>query len=276
VVRVADPQLAFARLAQHLHPGRRFAPGVSEKAAISAGAEVDPTATVMAFAVVERGAKVGARAVLHPGVYLGEGASVGDDSVLYPNVTVGERCEVGRRCVLHASAVVGADGFGFAFDHEKPEHVKIPQRGIARLEDDVELGACSTVDRATFGQTLIGRGTKIDNLVQIAHNVTVGPMSILCAQVGVSGSTRLGQGVLLGGQVGISGHLEVGALARVVAQSGVAQDVEPGATLFGSPAIDHRQFLKASAAFPKLPELIKELRALRKRVDALERKGEHT
>jgi UDP-3-O-[3-hydroxymyristoyl] glucosamine N-acyltransferase len=171
---------------------------------------------------------------------------------------------------VHASAVVGSDGFGFAFDLEKPEHVKIPQSGIARVEDDVELGACTTIDRATLGETVIGRGTKVDNLVQVAHNVTVGPYSILCAQAGISGSSHLGMGVVLAGQVGIVGHVTLGDRVVVGAQSGVMNDVEANTNLLGTPAIDHLRRLKEAAAQGKTPELIKELRALRKRVEELE------
>lgn len=271
LVRVENPHLAFARISQGFHPPRSFAPGRSDRASIHPDARVHAEATVMAFVTIERGAAVGARAVLHPGVFLGEHAQVGDDSVLHPNVTVYDRCIVGQRCVLHAGAVLGADGFGFAFDPKPPEHVKIPQAGIAVLEDDVELGACSCVDRATLGQTVVGRGTKIDNLVQVAHNVTIGPYSLLCAQAGISGSTRLGQGVVLGGQAGVAGHLKIGALARIGAQAGVPQDVEDGASLMGTPSMPTLGWYRASSTFAKLPELARELRALRKRVDELEK-----
>ena len=223
----------------------------------------------MAFVTIERGAEVGARAVLHPGVFVGEQAQVGDDSVLHPNVTVYDRCIVGRRCILHAGAVVGSDGFGFAFNPAPPEHVKVPQAGIARLEDDVELGACTCIDRATLGETVIGHGTKIDNLVQVAHNVTVGPFSLLCAQAGISGSTTLGQGVVLGGQAGVAGHLKIGALARIGAQAGVPQDVEGGASLMGTPTMPMLGWYRSSSTFEKLPQMARELRALRKRVDEL-------
>jgi UDP-3-O-[3-hydroxymyristoyl] glucosamine N-acyltransferase len=233
-------------------------------------AVVHPEATVMSGATVEKGARVGQKAVLFPGVYVGEGASVGDGSLLYPNVVVREGCQVGARCILHAGAVIGADGFGFALDLEVPEHFKIPQAGTVRIEDDVEIGACSCVDRATLGETVIGRGTKIDNLVQVAHNVRIGPLSIVCAQAGISGSAEIGSGVVLAGQVGVVGHIRVGDMARVGAQSGVAHDVPDGATVSGSPAYDHREWLKASAAAPQLAALLREVRQLRRRVDVLE------
>jgi UDP-3-O-[3-hydroxymyristoyl] glucosamine N-acyltransferase len=235
---------------------------------------VHPEATVMAGATVEKGASVGARSVLYPGAYVGEGVTVGEDCLLYPNVTVREGCQVGSRVILHASCVVGADGFGFAFDTEGangPEHFKIPQTGIVRIEDDVEVGACTCIDRATLGETVIGRGTKIDNLVQIAHNVKVGPLSLICAQAGVSGSAELGTGVVLAGQVGVVGHIRVGDLAKVGAQSGVAHDVEDGQVVSGSPAVPHREWLKNSAALGQLSDLLKEVRALRRRVELLEK-----
>jgi UDP-3-O-[3-hydroxymyristoyl] glucosamine N-acyltransferase len=272
-VRVKQPHLAFARISQLFHPPRYHPPGRSDRASIHAEARIDPSATVMAFATVDRGAQIGAGAVLYPGVYVGENAIVGDASVLHANVTLEHGCVIGKRCIVHAGSVIGADGFGFAFDAEKAEHVKIPQAGIARLEDDVELGACTCIDRATLGETLIGRGTKVDNLVQVAHNVSVGQLSLLCAQVGISGSSKLGQGVVLGGQVGIAGHLKIGDLAMVGAQAGVAHDVEAGAKMQGAPAFDVMGWMHASTAFQKLPQMVKELRALRKRVDELE-KGE--
>ncbi len=270
-VRVANPQLAFARLSALFHPPPVFAPGNHRAAHVDPASEVHPTATVMAGAVVEAGARVGARTVLFPNAYVGEQASIGDDCVLYPGAVVRERCVVGHRVILHANSVVGADGFGFTLDAEKLQHCKIPQAGIARIEDDVELGACSCVDRATLGETVIGRGTKIDNLVQIAHNVKVGAMSILCAQVGVAGSSELGQGVVLAGQAGIADHVRIGNLARVGAQGGVSQEVEDGQTVSGHPAMDHVGWLRSSVAFKELPDVVRELRALRRKVEALER-----
>lgn len=273
-VRVKNPHLAFARAAQLFHPKKQHAPGVAPQAHVHPEARVDATATVMPNAFVAKGAQVGARAVLYPGAYVGEDARIGDDTVLSPNVAVMDRCVVGARCLLHAGAVIGADGFGFALDLSVPEHVKIPQAGIARVEDDVEIGACSCVDRATTGETVIGKGTKIDNLVQVGHNSVVGPLSILCAQVGLSGTSMLGTGVVLAGQVGVAGHLRIGDLAKVGAQAGVMNDVADGATVLGAPAMPHKDFLRSAALFAKLPELNKELRELKKRLAALEKEKE--
>ncbi|MBX7101679.1 MAG: UDP-3-O-(3-hydroxymyristoyl)glucosamine N-acyltransferase [Myxococcaceae bacterium] len=276
-IRVAQPHLAFARVAQALQPKNEAPPGVSPRAEVHPTAMVHPTAHVGAFAVVEAGATVAEHAVISALAYVGRGAQVGAHSVLHPHAVVYAGCVVGKRCVLHSGAVVGKDGFGFAFDAAAPGHVRIPQTGIARLEDDVELGAQSCVDRATFGETVVGQGTKVDNLVQIAHNVKVGAHSILCAQAGVSGSATLGQGVVLAGQVGVAGHITVGDLSRIGAQAGVAQDVEPGSTLLGAPAIEHRQFFRAATVFNKLPELWKQVRSLVKRLEALEEgRGKHT
>jgi len=269
-VRVPSPHLAFARLLSLFPPAARLAPGVHPRAEVHASARVDPSATVMALAVVEAGAVVGPRSVLWPGSYLGEGSRLGEDCVLQPGALVRERCILGDRVVLQPGVVVGSDGFGFAFDPAGGSHVKVPQVGRVRIEDDVEVGAGSCIDRATVGETVIGRGAKIDNLVQIAHNVRVGPLSIICAQAGVSGSTELGTGVILAGQVGVVGHLTIGDGARVTAQSGIPHDVPPGATISGAPAVDHALWLRQSAALKHLPDLLREVRELRARVAALE------
>ena len=269
-IRVPSPHLAFARLLTAFHPGPRPAPGVHPRAEVHPSARVDPSATVMALAVVEAAAVVGARSVLWPGSYVGEGSRLGEDCVLQPGAVVRERCLLGDRVLLQPGVVVGSDGFGFAFDPAGPAHVKVPQVGTVRIEDDVEVGAGSCIDRATTGETVIGRGTKIDILVQIAHNVRVGPLSIVCAQVGISGSTEIGAGVVLAGQVGIVGHVQVGDGARIAAQSGVPHDVRAGATIAGYPAVDHALWLRQSAALKQLPELLREVRELRARVAALE------
>jgi UDP-3-O-[3-hydroxymyristoyl] glucosamine N-acyltransferase len=273
-VRVPNAQLAFAKISALFNPRPSFPAGVRPGAWVHPEARVHPEASVMTGATVERGASIGARAVLFPGVFVGEGAAIGEECILYPNVTVRDGCLVGCRVILHSSSVIGADGFGFAFDPSAPAHVKIPQVGIVRIEDDVEIGACSCIDRATFGETVVGRGTKIDNLVQIAHNVKIGRLTILCGQVGISGSTEVGSGTVLAGQVGVVGHIRIGDKAKVGAQAGVAHDVEDGATVTGYPAIDHRTWLRSSIAFEHFPELIKELRELRQKVEMLEKKIE--
>ncbi|MER2563169.1 MAG: UDP-3-O-(3-hydroxymyristoyl)glucosamine N-acyltransferase [Myxococcaceae bacterium] len=269
-VRVDNPHLAFARIAQEFAPKRTFVAGVAKGAHVDATAVVEATATVMAGATIASGARIGARSVIGPGCYVGERARIGDDTTLVANVSVMEECVVGSRCLFHSGVVIGADGFGFAFDPSVPAHIKIPQTGIVRIEDDVEIGANSCVDRATTGETVVGHGSKIDNLVQVGHNSVIGPMSILCAQVGLSGSTELGTGVVLAGQVGVAGHLRIGDLAKVGAQAGVMSDVDDGATVLGAPQMPAKDFMRSTAIFMRLPELSKQLRELQRRLEALE------
>ncbi len=270
-VVVPNPHLAFARVAQTFSPPKQHAPGISAKATVHPTAKIDATATVMDFVSIGAGSVVGPRVVLFPGVYLGEQVSIGEGTVLSANVCVLDRCTIGARCLLHPNAVIGADGFGFALDMSVPEHVKIPQAGIVRVEDDVEIGACSCVDRATTGETVVGQGSKIDNLVQVGHNSTVGRLSILCAQVGLAGTTELGTGVVLAGQVGVAGHLRIGDMAKIGAQAGVISDVDDGAQVMGSPSMPSRPYMRSTALFIKLPELQQELRDLKKRLDAIEK-----
>ena len=270
-VRVPSPHLAFARLLSLFHPAARLPPGVHPRAEVHPSARVDPSATVMALAVVEAGAVVGARSVLWPGSYVGEGSRLGEDCVLQPGAVVRERCVLGDRVVLQPGVVVGSDGFGFVFDAAGPAHVKVPQVGTVRIEDDVEVGAGSCIDRATTGETFIGRGTKIDNLVQIAHNVRVGPLSILCAQVGVSG-------IDASSARGWCSPDRWASWATCWSATGPAwppgrvfpHDVPPGETVSGAPAVQHALWLRQSAALKRLPELLREVRELRARLAALE------
>jgi UDP-3-O-[3-hydroxymyristoyl] glucosamine N-acyltransferase len=274
VLRSANAYLAFAKISTLFHPPPAPQPGIAPQAVVHPGAKVHPTAQVMALATVGEGAEVGARTVLHPGVHIGAAARIGEDCLLYPNVVVRERCVVGDRVILQPGVVVGGDGFGFAFDPEGdgrgPRHFKVPQSGIAVVEDDVELGANTCVDRATLGETRVGRGTKADNLVQIAHNVQVGALSLLVAQVGIGGSTRLGVGVVAGGQSGIIGHLEIGDGVKLGAQAGVIGDIPAGETWMGYPARPYAIWSRSTVLLNKLPEMHKELRALRARLEKLE------
>ncbi len=265
-----QPYLAFARASALFHPQEKPAPGVHASAVVDATASVDRTASVGPLAYVGPRAHVGAGTVIGAGAVVAREVRIGADCHLHAGSVVRERCVLGDRVILQPGSVVGADGFGFAFDPSGPSHHKVPQVGIVRIEDDVEVGACACVDRATLGETVIGRGAKIDNLVQIAHNVKVGPLSLLVAQCGVSGSSELGTGVILSGQVGVIGHLKIGDGARVGAQSGVARDLEPGETVSGSPAIAHRSWLRSAAVFAELGELAREVRRLNKRVQELE------
>jgi len=274
VLRAAPAYLAFAKISTAFHPPREPLPEVAPEAAIHPSAKVHPSAQVMPFASVGAGAEVGPRTILFPGVHLGEDVRVGADCILYANVVIRERCVIGDRVILQPGCVIGADGFGFALDLQGegrgPRHYKVPQVGIVVVEDDVEIGANSCVDRATLGVTRIGRGAKIDNLVQIAHNVEIGPLSILASQVGISGSTRLGMGVVAWGQAGLVGHITVGDRANIAAQAGVASDVDAGARVAGSPAGPDVQWARNSAVFNRLTEMRRELRELRAAVARLQ------
>ena len=263
-VVVANPLAAFAVWHARFRPAVRPRPGVSARANVDKTARIGKGACVAAGATVGRGARIGARAVLAAGAFVGEGAEIGEGSWLYPNAAVLAGCRIGARCVLHAGAVVGSDGFGYVWDGER--HRKIPQVGIVRIEDDVEIGANATIDRATLGETLIGRGTKIDNLVQVGHNVVVGEDSILCGQAGISGSARLGRRVTLAGQAGVGDHAKLGDGATATGQAGIPSgaNVPAGAVLSGFPPAPHRDFLRRAALVARLPELLRRLEQLEK------------
>lgn len=263
-----NPYLAFARAVALLHPPVQPPPGVARGAHVDPTAEVAATAAVLPGAFVGAGARVGEETVLYPGVYVGPGARLGRGCLLHPNAVVREGCVLGDRVILQPGAVVGSDGFGYARDGTR--QVKIPQVGIVVLEDDVEVGAGTTIDRAALGETRVGRGTKIDNLVQLGHNVRVGEDCLLVAQVGVSGSTRVGNRVVLAGQVGVVGHVAIGDGAVVGAQSGVPADLPAGAVVSGSPAFAHPEWLKAQAVVRRLPELRRTVQKLEQRVRNLE------
>lgn len=267
---VRNPQSAFSRIIDILRPPVPPPPGVHPKAEVHAGAVLGKDVSVQAFTVIEEGARIGDRSVFYPGVYVGRGAKIGSDVILYPGVSVREGCVIGDRVIVHSNAVIGSDGFGYY--REGARYFKIPQRGIVRIEDDVELGACVTVDRAALGETVIGRGTKIDNLSQVAHNVVIGEDTIIISQTGIAGSTRVGSRVQLGGQVGVVGHIEIGDNSMVGAKSGIVQDVPAGSVLSGIPAIPHAEWLRAQSVYAKLPELKKRVAELEKRLESLEGK----
>jgi UDP-3-O-[3-hydroxymyristoyl] glucosamine N-acyltransferase len=265
----AEPYLALAELLELFHPSPPQAAGVSPLASIAPTATLGAEVLVRPFAVIGDSATIGARSTIGAGAIVGEGATVGDDTVLYPRVVLYPATRVGSRCILHAGVVLGADGFGFATS--KGKHRKVPQLGRVVVEDDVEIGAQSAVDRGTLGDTVIGRGTKIDDLVMVAHGVRVGSDCLLVAQSGVAGSSRLGRGVVLAGQAGVAGHLRLGDGAMVAAKSAVFDDVPDHAFVAGIPATDHRAWKKAQAALKRLPGLRAEVRALRQRVEKLEK-----
>ncbi len=267
---VNDPYLCFAKALTHFHPTQSYEAGVDPRAAVEPGAEIDPTATILPFAYVGRGVKVGARTVIHAHCAILDGATIGDDCLLYPGVVIREACSIGARTIIQPGAVIGGDGFGFAFEPAKLRHFKVPQVGTVQVASDVEIGANTCVDRGTLGDTLVGAGTKIDNLVQVAHGVEVGPLCLLAGCSAVAGSTKMGTGVVLGGQAGVIGHLELGDGVKVAAGSAVFHDVPAGGVYGGRPAIEQQRWLRQQASLQQLPDLIKEIRELRKRLEALE------
>jgi len=268
-VFVEDPQWAFAQILAVIEKDINKTPRKlpvampDPKSSVHAEARLSPGVTVGAFSAVGRLALIGEGTEIAEQCFIGPQVKVGKDCKIYPQVVIRERCEIGDRVIIHSGAVIGADGFGFSTDRKTGDHRKIPQIGNVVVENDVEIGANVTIDRATIGTTRIGAGTKIDNLVQIAHNVQIGKNCIIVSQVGVSGSTKIGNQVTLAGQAGIIGHLTIGDGAIITAQSGVINDVEPKAVLFGSPARPHREGLKIQALLGKLPEIYETLKALK-------------
>lgn len=264
LIRVPNPSLAFARLVAHFAAAPVVFPaGIHPSACIAEGVRLGSGVSIQPFAVLEAGASIGDGTVIGAHSYVGHDAHIGANCLLHPRVTVAARCVVGNRVTLHAGVVLGSDGFGF--ENDKGRHVKIPQVGIVQVDDDVEIGANTTVDRARFGRTWIGEGTKIDNLVQIAHNVVIGKHCLIVAQVGISGSTRLGDHVTLAGQVGVAGHLEIEDRVVVSAQSGVSKTLEAGGMFMGSPAVPAGEYREQVAYLRRLHKLTDRVQKLEQR-----------
>jgi len=265
---VANPTLAFAQVARAffcpLSPPR----GIDATVVRGIDTHVGPDVSIWPGVTLGDRVTIGARVTLYPGVFIGSDTTIGDDTLLYPNVVVREGCTIGARVIIHSGTVIGSDGFGYVQDQGR--HYKIPQLGGVTIEDDVELGANVTVDRATLGQTVIEQGAKVDNLVQIAHNVTIGAHSILVAQVGVAGSTRVGHHVMIGGQAGLADHLVIGDQVMIAARAGVNRSLEANQIVSGAPVMPHEVWVKAQAVIPRLPELRQAIRTLEERVKQLE------
>ncbi|VVM04438.1 UDP-3-O-[3-hydroxymyristoyl] glucosamine N-acyltransferase [Methylacidimicrobium cyclopophantes] len=265
LVRVDSPSLAFSQVVALFAPEPiAYPPGVHPSAVVSTKAVVGEGAHIGPLAVVEAGVRIGAGTIVGAGCFIGTETVLGDGCLLYPRVIVRERCTIGNRVILHSGAVIGSDGFGYEFAAGR--HRKIPQTGTVQIDDDVEIGANATIDRGRFGKTWIQEGCKIDNLVQIAHNVVLGPHCLIVAQTGISGSTILGSRVTLAGQVGLAGHLRIGDGAVVTAQSGITKDVPPGTILSGRHGRPATQTLRLEALYLRLPDLWRRLRRLEKRI----------
>lgn len=268
---VPHPTLAMAQVVEKFFIPQRPSLGLSILVHRGVDVTIGERASIWPFVTLDDRAKIGRGTILYSGVFVGEGSVIGEDCVIHPNVTIREGVTVGNRVIIHAGTVVGSDGFGYV--QEGGRHHKIPQVGTVVIEDDVELGANVTVDRATFGKTIIRRGTKVDNLVQIAHNVEIGEHNILVSQVGIAGSSKTGHHVIVGGQAGISDHVTIGDLAMIAARSGLNRDVAAKEVVAGAPAQPRLEWLKSMAIVAKLPELRQQLRDVEARLKALENRA---
>jgi len=267
---VSSPYYAFAKALEYFHPAAAPVAGVSSSASVSEGAVIGENVSILPFSSVSEGAVIGRGSVISQGVFIGRDTKIGAKCLIHPNVVIRENVRIGDRVIIHAGTVIGSDGFGYVL--EKGAHYKIPQVGGVIIEDDVEIGSNVSIDRATIGNTVIGKGTKIDNLVQIAHNVRIGANSLIVAQTGIAGSTELGDFVVLGGQVGVADHTTIASGTMVASQSGIKGQIAKG-IYSGSPAIPHATWLRAQSLFARLPELNKRVRELEAKTDRLE-KGE--
>ena len=268
VLRAVDPYLAYTRALRLFHPEPTFVPFIHESAVIDPSATVGATVWIGAGVVVGPASRIAEGVRIYPNVTIYEEVTIGRDSTIHSGAAIRERTQIGERVVVHNNVVVGCDGFGYAKDEQK-RWLKIPQAGRVVIEDDVEIGAGTTIDRASVGESRIGRGTKIDNLVQIGHSCTVGEDTLLCAQVGLAGSSHIGSRVILAGQAGVAGHLTIGDDVVLTAKSATSHDVPAGKVISGIPAFDNRDWLRATAAFRRLGEMQRKIRELEKKLDAL-------
>jgi len=271
LIKVANPYLAAARIQTFFQAKPFRAEGINPTARISSNCEIPAEVSIGPFVALGNRVKLGKRVTLHPGVIIGDDVVIGEDALLHGNVTVYHSCTIGARVIIHSGAVIGSDGFGFATD-ENGCHVKWPHIGTVQIDDDVEIGAGVTVERATFGKTHIMQGARLGNLVQVGHNVTIGANSIIVAQAGIAGSSSLGRNVVLGGQVGIKDHIHLDDGSMVAAKSGVHSDLAKDSKVAGYPAIPLRDWLKASAIYAKLPEFYGELFDMRRKIAAVYKK----
>jgi UDP-3-O-[3-hydroxymyristoyl] glucosamine N-acyltransferase len=262
-IMVRNPYLAVTIIHNHFLRTPFTPAGIDPRAVVGTGCRIPEAVSIGPSAVLGQGVILGERVTIGPGTVIGDGVVIGDDCLFHANVTIYQHCRIGSRVIIHSGAVIGSDGFGYATD-EQGRHLKRPHVGTVEIDDDVEIGANACVDRGTFGRTIVGRGSKIDNSVQLGHNVKIGEDCLLVAQVGIAGSTTLGRGVVLGGQAAVAGHVHLGDRVMVGAKSGVHNSQQAGSVVTGYPAITHKKWMQAVSVFQKLPELIKDVRTLQK------------
>lgn len=268
LIRVPDAYAALAALMNLVEQSKPRKKGIESMSFISSSATLpEEEIYIGAFAYIGENVKIGKNAAIYPHVYIGDNTEIGDDTIIYSGAKIYKDCKIGKRCIIHSGAVIGSDGFGFAKEGET--YHKIPQLGNVVLEDDVEIGANTTIDRAVMESTIIRKGVKLDNLIQIAHNVEIGENTAMAAQVGISGSTKIGRNCVFGGQVGLGGHIKIGDNVSLGAQSGGISDIESGKSLLGSPPIEVRNFFRSSIIFQKLPDMYRTLNQLQKELEAL-------
>jgi UDP-3-O-[3-hydroxymyristoyl] glucosamine N-acyltransferase len=265
LIRVEDPYSAFAKLLSFSESFKEKKNGISSLAFVDLSVKTKDSLYVGEFAVIQKGVSIGADVQIYPQVFIGENVKIGNNVLIYPGARILERCEIGDNCIIHSGVVIGSDGFGFA-PNEKGEFKKIPQIGNVVIQNDVEIGANTTIDRATMGSTIIGKGSKLDNLIQIAHNVELGGHNVFAAQSGVAGSTKIGSYNMFGGQVGIAGHLKLGSKIKIAAQSGIMNNVEDEESLMGSPAMPSSRYFRIFALFRKLDEMATRVNGLEKKL----------
>lgn len=264
IIRVRNPDYAFSKLLEMEVPRHKFQKGIHTTAVIGKDVKLGKNLSIGAHVVIGDESKIGNNTIIYPLVYIGEKVKIGNNTLIYANVSIREETSIGNNVIIHNGAVIGSDGFGFVKENGK--YYKVPQIGRVTIEDDVEIGANVTVDRATIGETIIKRGTKIDNLVQIAHNVTIGEDCAVVAQVGISGSVEVGNNVVLAGQVGVAGHLKIGENSVVAGKSGVTKDIPPNSYVSGFPAQSHKEELKIKASLQRLPILMKIVQELEEKI----------
>lgn len=267
ILVVENPQYSFAKALEAFYLRPHNLIGISDKAVIGNNIKMGSDVSVYPSVFIGDNVSLGDRVILFPGVYIGNGVAIGNDSVIHPNVTIRENVSIAKEVIIHSGTVIGSDGFGYTL--EKGYHYKVPQVGSVIIEDNVEIGSNVSIDRATTGNTIIGQGTKIDNLVQIAHNVSIGKTCIIVSQVGISGSVKIGDGVVLAGQVGVRDHITIGAGAVAAAKSGIMRDIPEGEVYSGMPAFPHKAWLRAQNIFAKLPEYMKRLQEVENRIESI-------